>query len=189
MKLYTGGGDAGNTSLFSGERVAKADPRVDAYGALDELNAALGLVGAALPADQAELLAEIRAVQSDLLTVGSLLATSAESPQLAKLVPIGDDDIRRLEASIDRITDVVPPLGGFILPGGHPAAAAAHLARTVCRRMERRVNLAYADPRTGEFPEHLRGARVFINRLSDYLFSLARYCNHVTGTADVLWHD
>ena len=187
MKLYTGGGDAGKTSLFSGERVAKDDPRVDAYGALDELNAVLGVVGAALPADQGDLLAEIRSVQSDLLTVGSLLATSPGSPQLEKLVPISEEDCRRLEASIDRMTAVVSPLGGFILPGGHPAAAAAHQARTVCRRMERRVNAAYGAPETGEFPEHLAGARVFVNRLSDYLFALARYCNHVTGTGDVLW--
>lgn len=187
MKLYTGGGDAGRTSLFSGERVAKDDPRIDAYGSLDELNSTLGTVVAALPGGQDALVDEIRSVQSDLLTVGSLLATSAGAPQLAKLTPIGDEDCGRLEAAIDRMTDAVSPLGGFILPGGHPSAAAAHVARTVCRRMERRVTAAFAAPDTGEFPEHLTGVRVFINRLSDYLFALARYCNHVTGTDDVLW--
>ncbi len=186
MKLYTGGGDAGRTSLFSGERVGKDDPRVDAYGALDELNSTLGVAAAALPAGQDELAAEIRAVQADLLTLGSLLATSEDSPRLETLPRIGEADQHRLEEAIDRMTEAVPPLTGFVLPGGHLSAATTHVARTVCRRMERRMTTAYASPDTGEFPEHLVGARVFVNRLSDYLFALARYCNHVTGTPDTL---
>jgi cob(I)alamin adenosyltransferase len=187
MKIYTGGGDQGKTSLFSGERVFKAHARIDAYGDVDELNSVLGALAAALPVQAAEIGTAIARLQADLMKVGAWLATSPESPALAQIEALTTADAAALEAAIDHLDASLPTLRSFILPGGHPAAAWAHIARTVCRRAERRVvglNGADADPaRQG----HYAGLLVYLNRLSDYLFVLARHLNHVTGISERIW--
>jgi cob(I)alamin adenosyltransferase len=185
MKLYTGAGDGGQTSLFSGERVGKDHALVDAYGEIDELSSVLGAVAAALPAGHAGLVDEIRQRQSELLTLGALLATSLDAPQLEQLPRIDATHSRGLEAAIDRMAEGLPELRGFLLPGGHLSAAMAHVARTVCRRAERRVVAAL--PAGEQPPEHLREPLIYLNRLSDYLFALARHCNRLLGVEDVPW--
>lgn len=187
MKIYTGGGDQGRTSLFSGERVFKAHARIDAYGDVDELNSVLGALAAALPVQAAEIGTKITGLQADLMKVGAWLATSPGSPALAQIEALTTADAAALEAAIDQLDADLPPLRSFILPGGHPAAAWAHMARTVCRRAERRVvGLADAagDPSR---QDHYAWLLVYLNRLSDYLFVLARYLNHVTGIPDRMW--
>lgn len=186
MKIYTGTGDEGKTSLFSGERVEKSNPRLEAYGGLDELNAILGALVSALPRSEEALLEELLRIQGDLFQVGAWLATMPDSPATTVLDEITPEQITRLEAAIDHMEAVLPPLSGFILPGGHMAASWAHIARTVCRRVERKiVGLFEDDP--GEIPIPLQRMLVYINRLSDYLFVLARFCNRIFGVADIPW--
>jgi cob(I)alamin adenosyltransferase len=183
VKIYTRTGDTGETSLFSGDRARKNDPRVDAYGEVDELNAWLGLVRASSPdaALSAELSAEIVSIQRDLFAVGAQLADPGDklAPRVTKAV-IGDDDILRLEQLIDRLEEQLPPLRRFILAGGTPAGAALHVARTVCRRAERRI--VGLDPPVD--PVLLR----YVNRLSDLLFVLARLVNHRSGVSETEWN-
>jgi cob(I)alamin adenosyltransferase len=185
MRVYTGGGDRGKTSLFSGERRSKSDARIEAYGDVDELNATLGVLVGELKGQQVGLAEEIRRIQSHLFHVGAWLATTPGSPSLEMLQPITNEHAALLEQAIDRLEAALPPLRSFLLPGGDGAAAWAHVARTVCRRAERRVvRLAEesADTETGLGP-----VLVYMNRLSDYLFVLARYCNHLAGVSDTLW--
>ncbi len=183
MKLYTGAGDGGRTSLFSGERVGKDHPLVDAYGEIDELASVLGAVAAALPAGHEALVDEIRERQNELMVLGALLATSGDAPQLEQLPRIDEGHCRELERAIDRMDAALPELRGFVLPGGALSSSLSHVARTVCRRAERRVVAALpAEP-----PDHLREPLVYLNRLSDYLFALARTCNHRLGIEDVPW--
>jgi cob(I)alamin adenosyltransferase len=187
MKKAPGTGDRGTTSLFSGERVPKDHLQVEAYGAVDELNACLGALIASLPPGHPDLAQEIRHVQSDLFQVGAWLATTPESPLADNLAPITGDPVERLELAMGRMEKDLPPLTSFVLPGGHPAAAWAHVARTVCRRAERRV-VPLLDPAgAGKVEQQLRQALVYLNRLSDYLFALARHCNRLAGVADVTW--
>jgi cob(I)alamin adenosyltransferase len=176
MKLYTKRGDDGCTDLFGGTRVPKDDVRVWAYGEVDETNAAIGVSLSSLK--DAEVSAILRQVQSELFVLGAELATPAGRESA---VAIGDAEILRLEQSIDHATAEVAPLRNFILPGGNAGAAALHLARTVCRRAERAVvSLAGREP--------VRPAVIiYLNRLSDLLFALARLMNHRTGAADVPW--
>ena len=178
MKIYTRTGDAGDTSLFGGARVSKKDPRVDAYGEVDELNAWLGLVRASRvdPAIDREL-AEL---QRDLFALGAELADPAGklAPRVTKAI-IADDHVSRLELLIDRLEAELPPLRRFILAGGTPAGAALHVARTVCRRAERRI-VALEPPVD---PVLLR----YVNRLSDLLFVLARVVNHRGGVPETEW--
>jgi len=183
MKIYTGAGDRGQTSLFSGERVSKSHMRVDACGDVDELNSTLGALVAALPESLSELAAELRRIQSTLFVVGAWLATTPNSPAIATLAPITPAHSKQLEAAMDRMDTELPELASFILPGGHPTAAWAHVARTVCRRAERHV------VRLGEAQdsEQFYPLVVYLNRLSDYLFVLARYCNKIAGMADMEW--
>lgn len=187
MKIYTGGGDRGKTSLFSGERVAKSDARVDAYGEVDELNAILGALGASLGPDQEALREELTQIQRDLLIVGALLATMPDAPHFSSLPRIGSDRIEFLEGAMDRMDARLPPLKSFILPGGSPPAAWAHVARTVCRRAERRIIPLTADEAAESPDEARRNLLIYINRLSDYLFMLARHCNAAAGVEDILW--
>lgn len=178
MKIYTRTGDAGETALFDGTRVSKADPRVDAYGDVDETNAWLGFVRAAgLPAD---LDAEVVQIQRDLFALGAILADPAHkiAERVEKAV-IGDASIARLEALIDRVEASVPPLRHFILPGGTTTGAALHVARTVCRRAERRI--VSLEP-----PADPLAVR-YINRLSDLLFVLARGVNHRADAPETQW--
>jgi cob(I)alamin adenosyltransferase len=178
VKLYTRTGDAGETSLFDGTRARKDDPRVDAYGEVDELNAWLGLIRAS--AIDSSLDAELVAIQRDLFALGAQLADPADklAPRVAKAV-IDDEHVVRLEQLIDRLDAEVPPLRRFILAGGTPAGAALHVARTVCRRAERRV-VALSPPVD---PVLVR----YVNRLSDLLFVLARVVNHRGGAPETEW--
>jgi len=178
-RIYTKSGDKGETGLGDGSRVAKDNPRVAAYGAVDELNAVLGLLVASCPSlPEADLL---RSIQNDLFDVGAdlCLPQPADEPPGAKL-RVRPEQAARLEAAIDRLNAGLSPLTSFVLPGGRPAAAWCHLARTVCRRAERDVvTLARAEPINPEVV-------VYLNRLSDLLFVLARVYNN-QGKDDVLW--
>lgn len=178
MKLYTRTGDAGETSWFDGTRVRKDDARVDAYGDIDELNAWLGFARAAHL--DPELDAEILRLQRDLFALGAQLADPGHkiAARVTKAA-LDDEDVARLEQLIDRLDAEAPPLRHFILAGGSPAGAALHVARTVCRRAERRmVSLGAAVD-----PVLLR----YVNRLSDLLFVLARVVNHRDGAAETEW--
>ena len=186
MKIYTGTGDKGKTSLFSGERVSKAAARIDACGDLDELNSILGALAAHLSAEE-KLVAELQQIQSDLFQACAWLATSPDSALIESLEEISAEQIAFLERAIDRLAKGLPVLKGFILPGGHITAAWAHVARTVCRRSERKVAPLINKSLKGKAAEQYRMLFVFLNRLSDYLFVLARYCNHIQGVSDKLW--
>jgi cob(I)alamin adenosyltransferase len=178
-RIYTKTGDGGETSLGDGTRVKKDHPRVAAYGSVDELNAALGLLLAHHPnVAEAELL---RGVQNDLFDVGAdLCVPQADEGGNHKPLRVQASQSTRLEQAIDRLNENLSPLRSFVIPGGSPDAAWCHLARTICRRAEREVvTLA----RT----EHVNPQVViYLNRLSDFLFVLARICNS-NGVSDVLW--
>lgn len=204
MRIYTGGGDHGRTSLLSGERVAKHDARIETFGDVDELNSVLGALAESLPAGQGELASEIERIQSDLLQTGAWLATTPGSPAQASLPRMTPHLITGLEMAIDRLDARLEPLSGFILPGGHRSACWSHIGRTVCRRAERRV-VALGDSlwaplpaaELGESPtltpselearEQLGLIVIYLNRLSDYLFVLSRYCNRLAGVPDRPW--
>ena len=181
MKIYTRTGDAGDTGLFGGGRTPKSDPRVEAYGDVDELNAALGLARAS------ELMPRVDEVlvpiQRDLFAIGALLATPDRDKMKQHLekARIDEGRIAELERAIDDGDAELEPLKAFIIPGGTPKAAALHLARTVCRRAERRV---VALRSTVEVPDI---AIVYLNRLSDLLFTLARVANRRAGAGEVTW--
>jgi cob(I)alamin adenosyltransferase len=181
MKIYTRTGDAGDTGLFGGGRTPKNDPRVEAYGDVDELNAALGLARAS------ELMPRVDEVlvpiQRDLFAIGALLATPDRDrmKQHLEKARIDDGRIAELERAIDDGDAELEPLKAFIVPGGTPKAAALHLARTVCRRAERRV---VALRNTVAVPDVVV---VYLNRLSDLLFTLARVANRRAGAGEVTW--
>lgn len=181
MKIYTRSGDRGETGLFGGGRVLKSHIRVSAYGAVDELNAALGMAVATL--SDPEISRRLGKVQQDLFTLGASLATpgAEDGSSRAKVPPIPVERIQEMESWIDAATEETPPLTAFILPGGSPGSAALHLSRTICRRAERAVVRLSGEENTD--PEVLR----YLNRLSDLLFSLARLENHRAGFPDVLW--
>jgi len=179
MRIYTKTGDKGETGLFDGTRVSKADPRVVAYGGVDELNAWLGLVRSANPPkDIDELLMRI---QRDLFALGAVLADPAHkiSSRVNK-ADLGPDDVIRLEQAIDAFEAELKPLRRFILAGGSPAGAMLHLARTVCRRAERSM-IAIGAQNLDEI------AIQYINRLSDLLFVVARVVNHRAGIPETEW--
>ena len=178
MKIYTRTGDAGDTSLFDGTRVSKNDARVATYGDVDELNAWLGLARAA---SLGQVLDEaLVGIQRDLFALGAQIADPADKiAERVTKVTLGSRDIDRLEQLIDHLDDGVPPLRRFILPGGAPPGAALHVARTVCRRTERRmVSLQPAVDAV-----LLR----YVNRLSDLLFVMARAANHQAGAPETEW--
>ena len=178
MKIYTRTGDGGDTSLFDGTRVPKSDARVDAYGEVDELNAWLGFVRAA--GVDPEIDGEIVLLQRDLFALGAQLADPADkiAARVTKAA-LGDEQIARLEQLIDRLEAALPPLTRFILAGGSPAGAALHVARTVCRRAERRM-VALEPPADAVLIR-------YVNRLSDLLFVLARAVNHRAGAPETEW--
>lgn len=187
MKVYTGTGDGGKTSLFSGERIHKSDARIEAYGDVDELNAVIGSVAASLPAheDAQAVVLQLSSIQADLFQVGALLATTPESPAAGHLSPVSGRQVQRLEKQIDAMQAALEPLNAFVLPGGHISAAWSHVARTVCRRAERRVVRLAQEENAVEAGG--REMLVYLNRLSDYLFVLARYCNRMAGVKETLW--
>ena len=178
MKIYTKTGDEGETGLFGGERVRKDSARIEAYGAVDELNSILGVVRALRP--PREIDRSLGRVQNTLFELGADLATRNAGKR--KLVPrIRPGRITELERAIDRIQKIVPPLKAFVLPGGNLAGAFLHYSRTVCRRAEvLTVRLSNAENVN-------RDARVYLNRLSDFLFVLARYANYLEGLEEVKW--
>jgi cob(I)alamin adenosyltransferase len=179
VKIYTKTGDTGETSLFDNSRVSKADARVDAYGEVDELNACLGAARAAgVDPDAA---AALESIQKDLFAIGARLADpSSRIADRVTKAAISDEQVRRLEQTIDRLETELPALRRFILPGGTHAGSLLHLARTVCRRAERRV--------VGLGPAAVEpNVVVYLNRLSDLLFVMARAVNQRAGVRETEW--
>jgi cob(I)alamin adenosyltransferase len=192
MKLYTRSGDDGTTGLFGGGRVSKDHPRVEAYGTVDELNAAIGLAAAEIAraretaggeaAKLFDLLAQIFSdLQSRLFDIGADLATPEGSKQEAKILRISDEQVAEVEKWIDEIDAGNAPMKSFVMPGGTELAARLHLARTICRRAERAmIHLRNSEPVSG-------GAIIYMNRVSDMLFAMARRANKEAGIVDVPW--
>jgi cob(I)alamin adenosyltransferase len=181
VKIYTRTGDTGETALFGGGRVRKDHPRTSAYGDVDELNSAIGVARATGPAELFDELLD--GIQRDLFAIGGRLATP-EPKKVAKAIAkavLPPERVASFERAMDDAEGELPPLRAFVLPGGTPKAAALHLARTVCRRAERSVvRLAREESAP---PEIL----VYLNRLSDLLFTLARLANHRAGVVDLTW--
>lgn len=178
MKIYTKTGDAGTTSLFGGKRVLKSDLRIDTYGTVDELNSYIGLVrDQPVNQNRIELLVEI---QDRLFTIGSILATDPGNTKV-KIPKIEERDILLLEAEIDKMDTLLPPMKFFVLPGGHESISFGHLARTVCRRAERLV-IALNEAENID-PLVIK----YLNRLSDYLFVLCRMMAHEMRIEETPW--
>ena len=178
--IYTGGGDKGETSLVGGQRVSKAHRRIESYGTIDELNSFIGLLATSL--ENREDLDCLSFIQHKLFTIGSYLATDQETTSLRVESRISPESIERLEREIDRLDGELPRMKGFVLPGGCRSAALAHVCRTVCRRAERRI---YRLARTCPVEEPVL---VFINRLSDYLFVLARKECIENNSTEFIWN-
>lgn len=181
MKIYTRTGDKGMTGLFGGDRVTKSHHRIMAYGALDELNSVIGLLRLHV-SKKVAVQDALQRIQHDLFVLGAILATpSSHLDQLEKKMTTPTWKISDMEADIDRLTQLAPPMKHFVLPGGTPSSAYAHLARTVCRRAER--DAVMLGNEEGIPPEAL----IYINRLSDWLFALSRAENALAGVADAEW--
>ena len=182
-KIYTRGGDQGETSLGDGSRVAKHDARVEAYGSVDETNAVIGLVRieiARTGADEKDLDAALSRIQNDLFDLGADLCTPEDGRRAEGALRIAASQVEWLETEIDKINERLAPLSSFILPGGSPVAAQLHLARTVARRAERCVTeLTLSETLNME-------AVKYLNRLSDLLFVMSRAANN-DGADDILW--
>lgn len=179
-KIYTRTGDKGTTSLVGGKRVSKTDPRLDAYGTIDELNSFIGLMLSIMD-NKAESAENIRWIQQKLFNIGGCLATDTSSFQLPDSCKVLPADVERIEKMIDSVQEGLPEQKSFILPGGTQAASYAHVARTVCRRAERHI---LALPDDAKAPSELLQ---YINRLSDYLFVLARRINFFAGVNENIW--
>jgi cob(I)alamin adenosyltransferase len=180
VKIYTKTGDAGETSLFDGTRVSKHDARVAAYGDVDEVQASLG-VAAAAGGIADDLLAMLTTIQKDLFALGAQLADPRHKiAERVTKAAVSDARIAQLEAWIDTLEAELPPLRAFILAGGTPAGAALHLARTVCRRAERGV-IGLGEDASDPV------VRIYLNRLSDLLFVMARAANHRAGVPEIKW--
>jgi len=178
MKIYTRGGDKGLTSLLNGRRIPKHDIRIEAYGTVDELIAFCGLIRDSYSNKYYnDLIVEI---QDNLMTVASMLANDKRNDKL-NLPVITEDDILKLEAEIDKIDEILPPLRSFILPGGNTAVSACHIARTICRRAERRITKLSEENSTD--PLILK----YINRLSDFLFVLSRLISKDLDIEEITW--
>lgn len=180
FKIYTKTGDDGTSGLIGGTRVKKSDQRLEAYGTVDELNSWIGLIKTI--SIEAEVDNTLELIQNKLFVIGSKLATDYEKTANHQVsLRCNSQDIDHLESEIDRMQSELPPLTNFILPGGNQFAAYTHLARTVCRRAERRISIL--DVKITE----LKNIVIFINRLSDYLFVLARYINFKKGIEETKW--
>lgn len=178
MKIYTKTGDKGETGLIGGTRVKKSDSRIAAYGTVDELNAWVGVLRSSLQDEQQ--LSVLAAIQNNLFTIGSQLAADPEKSRM-QLPELHAADITQLEQQIDAMNEVLPELRSFILPGGNPTAAYGHLARTVCRRAERKV---VALQQQQPLPDYIL---TYLNRLSDYFFTLSRYACYLAGDEEIKW--
>lgn len=188
IKIYTKTGDLGKTSLIGGTKVPKSHIRIESYGTVDELNSYIGLLNDHIaqsikfaPANQQPQIT-LKEIQDRLFTVGSSLAVDPEKEPKMKLPDLKEEDVELLEQEIDKMNEELKPMKSFILPGGHVAVSTAHIARCVCRRAERHcVNMSeqelFIDPLVIKY----------LNRLSDYLFVLARYIAHLTGVGEIEW--
>jgi cob(I)alamin adenosyltransferase len=181
MKIYTKTGDKGKTSLFTGKRVSKHDLRIESYGTVDELNSYIGLIKDHAP--EGEDLSLMHRIQDRLFTIGSILATEPEKKgdQRFKTPEISEEDITVLEKSMDRMNNELPEMTHFVLPGGHPTVSFCHVGRTICRRAERRITELHEQTPVEE------KVIKYINRLSDYLFVLARYWGQKVKANEVKW--
>ncbi|SJZ72667.1 cob(I)yrinic acid a,c-diamide adenosyltransferase [Sediminibacterium ginsengisoli] len=180
IKIYTKTGDQGKTSLIGGTKVPKSHIRIEAYGTVDELNSYIGLVSDHITDEHTRIV--LKEIQDRLFTIGSSLACDPEREPLMKMPDLREEDVKLLEKEIDAMNEVLPPMKSFILPGGHVAVSTTHVARCVCRRAERNcVNMqqqeVFVDPLVIKY----------INRLSDYLFVLARYAGHLLNVAEIPW--
>ncbi|MGE3973945.1 MAG: cob(I)yrinic acid a,c-diamide adenosyltransferase [Bdellovibrionales bacterium] len=186
-KIYTKVGDGGQTSLVSGTKISKGDVRLEAYGTVDELNSCLGVARAEIKQikghtkERKQMELWLAKIQNDLFNLGSLLA--CEKAEIAKKLPsISESQIKEMESQIDQMTKVLKPLREFILPGGHSLAASLHVCRTVCRRAERWT------VRLSKESDNIDPVTIkYLNRLSDFLFTIARYGNHLTKTPEPTW--
>lgn len=176
MSIYTRFGDKGKTSLYGGKTVSKGSLRVDAYGSLDELNSAIGVVLTEIK--EPSIKKELLVIQNDLFEIGASLASSIENKKLEEYL---DKRVKDFEKQIDSLSEKLPELMNFILPGGGQGGSFLHLARTVCRRAERRVT------ELSEEEEINRKTLVFINRLSDLLFTFARFINYKEKKKEIIW--
>ena len=177
MKIYTKTGDKGETSLFGGRRISKDDLRIEAYGTVDELNTFVGVLHDACTYE--EIKNELQNIQSLLFNLGSVLA--ADPDQDFQLPGIQPKHIEVLEKSMDKMDEQLPALRNFILPSGHPTVSAAHVCRTVCRRAERRIVSLSHSAAIAEVNV------MYLNRLSDYFFVLARYLGHLNNAGEIIW--
>jgi len=181
MKIYTRTGDKGRTRLIGGSLVAKSDLRIESYGCVDELNSSLGVFLATMgDAWSPQWSAAFAQIQNELFNIGSLLACDNAAAQ-KNLPPLPEQAVQRLEEQIDEMTLALPALQNFILPGGHPGAALLHVARTICRRAERHTVKLF------ENHAEVEPAVVYLNRLSDFLFTAARWVNQQNNKADIPW--
>ena len=182
-KIYTRTGDAGTTGLGTGDRVSKHAPRVAAYGSVDETNAAIGVARLHL-SGHASVDSKLMRIQNDLFDLGADLCVPDRGPDgtASGQLRVTDDQVKRLENEIDEMNAELKPLKSFVLPGGSPAAAALHLARTICRRAERDMFTLASLPSESVSEAALK----YVNRLSDFLFVASRYVND-RGKSDVLW--
>jgi len=180
MKIYTKTGDGGTTSLIGGTKVSKAHLRIEAYGTVDELNSYIGLCKDLLQVMQANSI--LQEIQDRLFTIGSALACDPEKETKMKIPDLKEDDITLLENEIDKMNDSLPAMKSFILPGGHPTVSHVHVARCICRRAER--NCVRLQLEKNEVEPIITK---YLNRLSDYLFILARYTGHVLKVAELPW--
>ena len=183
MKIYTRTGDAGSTGLFGGPRVSKDDIRIEAYGTVDELNAAIALVRASTLGD--DIIEQLVRIQHELFSIGAELATPCPDDHALRV--IGENHIHQLEQWIDDHEAGLPPLKHFILPGGDDAACSLHLARAICRRAERRVVTLAAHIQANSEQAISENLIVYLNRLSDYLFVLSRAVNHRMNIEETKW--
>ena len=179
-KIYTKTGDLGKTSLIGGTKVPKSNTRIESYGTVDELNSFIGLVGDHQQDEQIKNI--LKEIQDRLFTIGSSLACDPDKEPLMKIPDLKEADIKLLENEIDSMNEILPVMKNFILPGGHPAVSTTHIARCVCRRAER---LCVGISESGGFVEPL--VIKYLNRLSDYLFVLARYIGHIYNVPEVVW--
>ena len=180
MKIYTKAGDQGKTSLIGGTRVPKSHIRIESYGTVDELNSFIGLLSDLV--EDSKIKTDLKEIQDRLFTVGSSLACDPEKESALRIPDLKEEDITGLELAMDKMNEVLAPMKSFIIPGGHQAISTAHIARCVCRRAERLcVHMQEEDL----FVETL--VIKYLNRLSDYLFTLARYIGHLNGVEDIPW--
>ncbi|MBX2931792.1 MAG: cob(I)yrinic acid a,c-diamide adenosyltransferase [Chitinophagaceae bacterium] len=180
MKIYTKTGDAGKTSLIGGTKVPKSHIRIETYGTIDELNSYIGLVSDYATEEHTKII--LKEIQDRLFTIGSALATDPDKEPLMKLPDLKEEDILLLEKEIDAMSNELPKMKYFILPGGHVAVSTTHIARCVCRRAERNC-VAMQENEMFISPLIIK----YINRLSDYLFMLARYMGHILHVEEIAW--